>query len=260
MTTPDPTIAQRFRLDGKVAVVTGGSRGIGRAIALGLAEAGADVVIASRDQEKCVEVAGEIAHRGVRGIAVCLDATREASLDDLFARVATDTGGCDVLVHAAGVARMGKALDVPRADLQAMLDVHVLGAVGAAQRAAQQMAGRGGGAVLFVSSTFALAGRSGTLAYSAAKAALLGAVQTLAVEWAPLSIRVNALAPGLVATDMTAGVLADKKIEEKMLKEIPMRRAAHPEEMAGPAVLLCSPAGSFITGHVLVADGGETAR
>jgi 3-oxoacyl-[acyl-carrier protein] reductase len=254
------TEGPQFRLEGKVAVVTGGSRGIGRAIALALASAGADVVVASRDQSRCLEVAGEVARRGVRGIAVCLDATREESLDELFARVQTDTGGCDVLVHAAGLAKMGKAAEVPRADLQAMLDVHLLGALGAAQRASRQMAGRGGGAVLFVSSTFALAGRSGTLAYTVAKAGLLGAVQTLAVEWAPLAIRVNALAPGLVATDMTAGVLADKKIEEKMLREIPMRRAASPEEMAGPALLLCSSAGSFITGTVLVADGGETAR
>lgn len=253
-------MAGSFRLEGKVAVVTGGSRGIGRAIAIGLAEAGADVVVASRDQERCVEVAAEIAHRGVRGVAVCLDATSEKSLDDLFERVQLDCGGCDVLVHAAGLAKMGKAIEVPRADLQQMLDVHVLGAIGAAQRAARQMSGRGGGAVLFVTSIFAMAGRSGTLAYGAAKAALLGAVQTLAVEWAPLSIRVNALAPGLVATAMTAGVLSDKAVEEKMLKLIPMRRAASPDEMAGPALLLCSPAGSFITGHVLVADGGETAR
>jgi NAD(P)-dependent dehydrogenase (short-subunit alcohol dehydrogenase family) len=256
----DENALGRFRLDGKVAVVTGGSRGIGRAIALGLADAGADVVIASRDQDKCILVAGEIGHRGVRGFGVCLDATREASLDELFERVLRDTGGCDVLVHAAGLARMGKATEVPRDDLQAMVDVHLLGAIGAAQRAAKQMSGRGGGAILFVTSTFALVGRSGTLAYAAAKAGLLGAVQTLAVEWAPLGIRVNALAPGLVATDMTAGVLADKKIEEKMLREIPMRRAANPEEMVGPALLMCSPAGSFITGHVLVADGGETTR
>lgn len=253
------TISERFRLDGKNAVVTGGSRGIGRAIALGLAEQGANVVVASRDMGKCVEVAGEIAHLGVRGIGVCCDASKEADIASLFERTAADLGGCDVLVHCAGMAGSGKpSLDLPRADVQRALDVHLLGGITAAQQAAEQMGQRGGGAIVLVTSVWGLGGASRTLDYGVAKAGLAHAVKVLAIEWASKRIRVNGLAPGFVETEMTA-VLPDAA-RDRLVGRAPLRRAASPDEMAAPAVFLCSDAASYVTGHVLLADGGDRAR
>ena len=251
-------IGERFRLDGKVAVVTGGSRGIGRAIALALAQQGADVVVASRDVSRCVETAGELAHLGVRGLGVCTDVSKEEDVESLFGRVADELGGCDVFVHCAGRAVGTPSLDVPREELQQMLDLHLLGGIAGAQRAARQMEQRGGGAILLVTSVWGLGGASATLSYGVAKAGLAHTVKVLAVEWARHGIRVNGLAPGPVETDMTAE-LSDAA-RDKLVARCPMRRMATPEEMAGPAVFLCSEAASYVSGHVLVADGGERAR
>lgn len=255
MSRPGP---ERFSLSGRVAVVTGGSRGIGRAIALALADAGASVVVASRDEGACGRVAAEIAELGVRGVAVQCDATSEAQVATLFERVASELGGTDVLIHCAGLQSSTLAREVERDELRRMMDVHYYGAITAAQRARSQMKDKGGGAIVFVTSVFGLGGTPTQLAYGSAKAALAHAVKVLAVEWARDGVRVNGLAPGFVDTDMTADLPSDTR--ERLLRRIPMRRAATPDEMAGPAVMLCSDAASYITGQVLAADGGELAR
>ncbi len=251
-------IQEKFRLDDKVAVVTGGSRGIGRAIALALADAGAHVVIASRNGTNCLEVAGEIAHRGVRGLGIACDVTDEESIVHLFDEVAGQLGGTDVFVHAAGIAAGAPAADVGREDITTMLDIHLLGGITASQRAGMQMEARGGGAILLVTSVWGLGAATGTLAYGVAKAGLAHAVKVLALEWARKNIRVNGLAPGLVDTDMTADLPTPAR--EKMVARIPMRRPATPEEMAGPGLFLCTDAASYVTGQILAADGGERAR
>lgn len=250
----------RFRVDGRIAVVTGGSRGIGRAISIGLAEAGADVVVASRDMARTLETAREVAHLGRRGIGIACDVADPASVESLFARVADELGGVDLFVHCAGVARMGAALTLDREMLAGMMDIHYFGGVRAAQLAAQQMMGRGGGAMLFVTSIWGLGGQPYALAYGGAKAALANAVKTLAIEWAKHGIRVNGLAPGLVETDMTADVRGSDELHARMLKSIPLRRGAAADEMAGPALFLLSDAASYVTGEILVADGGTRAR
>lgn len=251
-------IQERFRLDGKVAVITGGSRGIGRAIALAMADAGAHVVVASRNGTTCVEVAGEIAHRGVRGVGIACDVSDEDAIVHLFDEVAAQLGGTDVFVHAAGIAGGAPAADTARDDIASMLDIHLLGGITASQRAGMQMEARGGGSILLVTSVWGLGAASGTLAYGVAKAGLAHAVKVLALEWARKNIRVNGLAPGLVDTDMTAGLPAQAR--EKMVSRIPLRRPATPEEMAGPALFLTSDAASYVTGQVLAADGGERVR
>jgi NAD(P)-dependent dehydrogenase (short-subunit alcohol dehydrogenase family) len=251
-------LAEAIRLEGKVAVVTGGSSGIGRAVALACADEGADVVVAARRAERCAEVAAEAAARGVRAVGVECDVTSDDHLDRLFARVAAELGGADVFVHAAGVSSPRAASEVGRGDLSRMMAIHLEGAVAGAQRASAQMEARGGGAVLFVTSVFGLGGEANTLAYGAAKAALAHAVKVLAIEWARRDVRVNGIAPGLVDTDMTADLPAG--VRDKLLRRIPMRRAAAPEEIAAAAVFLCSPAASYVTGHTLVVDGGERAR
>jgi NAD(P)-dependent dehydrogenase (short-subunit alcohol dehydrogenase family) len=240
---------------GKVAVVTGGSRGIGRAIALGLGRAGVTVAVASRDGEACGRVAAEI---GGGAIGVACDAAAPGDLEQLFERVRAELGGTDLLVHAAGLSSVAWASDVPRDELVRQLDVHYVGAVAAAQRARRQMIERGGGAILFVTSVWGLGAQPASLAYGAAKAALVQAVKVLAVEWARDRIRVNGLAPGLVETDMTAEMT--KEVRDKLVSRIPLRRAATPDEMVGPALFLLGDGASYVTGHVLVADGGERAR
>ena len=244
----------RFRLDGKVAVVTGGSRGIGLALAGGFVEAGASVVLASRDRVRCEEAAHAL---GGDALGFACDVAAPDDVTALFERVAQVRGGTDIFVHCAGLAGGAFATNVTSGDLQQMLDVHYLGGVRAAQCAATQMRERGGGAVLLVTSLWGLVGRTATLAYGGAKAALAHAVKVLAIEWARDGIRVNGLAPGLVETDMTAG-LSDRQ-RERMLARIPFGRAARPQEMVGPALLLCSDGGGYVTGQVLVVDGGEHA-
>ncbi len=240
------------RLDGRVAVVTGASRGIGHAIAAGLAARGARVVVSARDAARCAETAARLG-----GVGIPCDVADDAQVRALFEQV-HDLGGADVFVSCAGLGGGHLAARTERADLQAMLDVHFLGAMTGARLAAEQMRSKGRGAMLFVTSIWGLGGASGTLAYGAAKAALAHAVKVLALEWARDGIRVNGLAPGYVATDMTADL--PDAARDKMLSRIPLRRAARPEEMAGPACFLCSDEASYVTGHVLVADGGERAR
>lgn len=247
-------------LEQKVVVVTGGSRGIGRSIALGLASAGADVVIASRDGARCIEVAGEVARRGVRGIGVRCDVSKEADILSLFDTVSTELGGTDVFIHCAGVATSSWATEATREELQQMLDIHYLGGLTGAQCAASQMRGRGGGSIIFVTSVWGLGGQPKALAYGGAKAALAQSVRTLSIEWARDGIRVNGLAPGLVATEMTSHITASDDLLGKMVRQIPLGRAAEPEEMAGPALFLASRASSYVTGQILVADGGWRAR
>lgn len=240
------------RLDDKLAVVTGASRGIGLAIARGLADRGARVIVSSRDPESCARAATDLG-----GVGVTCDVADDAQVRALFDAVAQH-GGADVFVSCAGLGGGRLAAKTDRAELQTMLDVHYLGAMTGARLAAEQMRAKGGGAMLFVTSIWGLGGASGTLAYGAAKAALAHSVKVLALEWARDGIRVNGLAPGYVATDMTADL--PDAARDKMLSRIPLRRAARPEEMAGPACFLCSDDASYVTGHVLVADGGERAR
>lgn len=242
-----------FRLDGRVAVVTGGSRGIGRAVAEALRDAGADVWVTSRSAESAHERAEAI---GVRG-AGC-DVTDAAQVAALFEAVAAESGGTDVLVCAAGLSSAAKAADVSLAEMRRMHELHVLGSLTCAQAAHPQMKARGGGAVLLVTSVWGLGGQPGTLPYGVAKAGLAHAVKVMALEWARDGIRVNGLAPGFVETAMTAEVAP--AIKEKLIGRVPMRRGARPEEMAGPALLLCSDAASYVTGQILAADGGERAR
>ncbi|MCA9602153.1 MAG: SDR family oxidoreductase [Polyangiales bacterium] len=258
MSEPRASTLDRFRLDRKVAVVTGGSRGIGRAIARSFAEAGATVVIASRNAAHVMATAEEIHREHREAYGIPCDVSDPKALDHLFERVAEMCGGTDVFVHAAGVSSVGFAQDAPRDELQRMLDVHYLAGVRGAQLACAQMRERGGGSIVLVSSVWGLGGATASLAYGSAKAALAHAVKVMGIEWARYGVRANALAPGFVDTDMTDEM--DAKTRDKLVARVPMRRMASPDEMAGPALFLASGASSYMTGQVLVADGGERAR
>ncbi len=250
----------RFDLHGRTALVVGGSRGIGRAAALALAASGADVLVASRDEEACKKVAAEIERTGRRGFAGRADAAREADLQALFDRVDQTLGGCDILVNCAGIAQLGPAAETTRADFDRILGIHLYGAADACRFAYPRMKRRGRGAIVNVASVWGLGGQKLAATYGAAKAALINYTKVLAVEWAQDGIRVNAVAPGLIETDMTAAALGDPALKVKLTKAVPQRRAASPEEVGWPIAFLCSAAASFITGAVLVIDGGLRAR
>ncbi|MFT5358024.1 MAG: 2-deoxy-D-gluconate 3-dehydrogenase [Polyangiales bacterium] len=242
-----------FSLQGQRALVTGGSRGIGGAIADGLAAAGAEMNIVARSSGPC-----EAKAKALGGRAFPCDVTQHDAFK-LAMDAAGGDPGLDIFVACAGASHSGSASSLAMSDLQRMFEIHVKAAIYGAQLAAEQMRKAGkGGSILLVTSVWGLGGQPGTLAYGTAKAALAHAVRVLAIEWARDNIRVNGLAPGFVDTDMTADV--GDVVRGKLLARVPMRRAAKPEEMAGPALFLCSPAASYVTGQILAADGGERAR
>jgi len=253
-TTPRPaSVLDAFRLDGKVAVVTGGNRGLGRAFAEALAQAGARVAIAARDAARSREVAGEL-----DVLAVDLDVTDAASVEAMAERVTGELGPIDVLVNNAGVCYHRPALEVREDEWRSVWDVNVDGLWHCSQVVGAQMVERGTGVIVNIGSISALIVNRPQMqpAYNASKAAVHQLTKSLAAEWAPHGVRVNALAPGYVKTEMAP--VEDPRFKPRWVDDAPMQRYAVPEELGPSLVYLASPASSFMTGSVLVVDGGYT--
>ncbi|WP_254537833.1 SDR family NAD(P)-dependent oxidoreductase [Halomarina litorea] len=254
-------VTDMFDLSGRVAVVTGGSRGIGRAIALGLADAGATVVPTARSADDVQETVDRIEDAGGEGLAETVDVADVESVESLFDRVGEELGGADVVVNNAGI-NPGNALGTPdRVDpegFDTVMDVNLRGAFLCA-RAATEHLQKDGGSVVNVASVGGLVGLPRQHPYVASKHGLVGITKSLALDWAP-DVRVNCLAPGYVATDLTEDLTSDDDLRAAILRQTPLDRFADPEEIAGPAVFLASDAASYVTGSVLTADGGWTAR
>jgi NAD(P)-dependent dehydrogenase (short-subunit alcohol dehydrogenase family) len=253
-------LSSLFDLSGRVAIVTGGSRGLGRAMALGLAKAGASVVVASRKREACEGVVAEIAalDTKARGFAV---AVRMQEADDIKGLVDTtiaEFGRIDIVINNAGTVldRSLETLD-PTAFVGA-LTTNLLGPLLLVQAARPHLAASGHGAVVNISSIAGFAGSRGRYLYPPAKAALAQATKSLALDLAAENIRVNAISPGTFRTDMVEKAFDDAMLG-RIATAIPAGRIADPNEIVGPALLLVSDAGSFITGEVLTVDGGATA-
>jgi 2-deoxy-D-gluconate 3-dehydrogenase len=250
-----------FRLDGQVAVVTGASRGLGQAMAMALAQAGADIVgIASSDQ---TQTASLVEATGQRFMALPLDlgSTTAAEQAACINRAAQWQGRLDVLVNNAGIIRRADALDTTAEDWRAVLNINLDAAFYLAQAAARHMqAQQRGGSIINIASMLSFQGGIRVPAYAAAKSALTGLTRALCNEWAPLGIRVNAIAPGYMATDNTAALQADPQRNATILARIPAGRWGHPEDMGGAVVFLASQAAVYVNGHTLAVDGGWLAR
>ena len=251
-----------FRLDGKVAAVTGGARGIGRAAAVALAGAGAAVAILDRDAATAESTARAIGAAGTSVSVHAADVTDEPALERAFATAVQHHGGIDILVNNAGTAMRHPALDHPIADWDRVVAVNLTGVFLASRIAARSMISRGGGAIVNLASIMGFSGGGlyPNISYQATKGAVVNMTRALAVEWATQGIRVNAVAPTWVRTDLTSSLLDQPGIVDRIAELTPLRRLATPEEVAQAILFLASPAAAMITGHTLPVDGGFLAQ
>jgi len=239
------------QLDGKVAMVTGSTRGIGRAIAAALAGAGAKVAVIGRDAARAEQAAGEIGH-GAKGFAC--DVTSEESVTAAVAAVEKELGGIDILVNNAGVTKDNVFLRLQDADWDVVLEANLKGAFRTIRAASRGMMKKRWGRIINVSSVVGLIGNKGQANYAASKAGLLGLTKSIARELASRGITVNAVAPGFIETDMTAALTPEQR--DVLSKQIPLERLGTPEDIAKAVLFLASDGASYITGQVLIVDGG----
>lgn len=251
-----------FRLDGRVAVVTGGARGIGRAAAAALAAAGAAVAILDRDAATAETTAKAIAAEGLAVSVHTADVADEAALELAFGTAIQHHGGIDILVNSAGIGLRHPALDHPLADWERVIAVNLTGVFLCSRIAARNMTSRGGGAIVNLASIMGFSGGGlyPNVSYQATKGAVVNMTRALAVEWAQSGIRVNAVAPTWVRTELTAAVLDQPGVLDRIAALTPLRRLATPEEVANAILFLASPAAGMITGHTLPVDGGFLAQ
>lgn len=250
-----------FDLNGKTAIVTGSSRGIGRAIAEALAEAGANVVISSRKQDACDAVAAAINESRGReqAVAIAASISDKAALENLVAQTRERFGGVDILVcNAATNSAYGPMLGLEDSHFRKIFENNVLSNHWLINMVAPEMIEKKDGAIIIVSSIGALIGSDVIGAYNISKAADLQLVRNLSVELGQHNIRVNAIAPGVVRTDFARALWEDPKAEKRLQGATPLGRIGEPEDIAGAAVFLASQAGAYVSGHTLVIDGGST--
>lgn len=247
-------------LASQVAVVIGGTRGIGRALSLGLARAGASVVVSSRSAEAVAAVVSEIDALGMPALGVPADVSRFDDVEALMRAAVERFGRIDVLVNNAAINPLWKRAErLTLEDWDSIMAVDLRGAFFACQAAGKVMLEQRSGRIVNVASVTALRGTARGLPYTAAKAGLIAVTQTLAAEWCAHGIRVNAVAPGFFATDLTRGLMDNEGLYRDIVAKVPMQRFAQPEEMVGMVVYLASEASSYVTGQVFVVDGGYSA-
>jgi NAD(P)-dependent dehydrogenase (short-subunit alcohol dehydrogenase family) len=251
-------VLDAFDLTGKVAVVTGGNTGLGEAFVRALSEAGASVAIAARTRDRSEAVAKDISSSGGKAIAVTLDVTDRESVERMIEEVTELLGPVDVLVNNAGLCYHRPAAEVPEDEWMDVFDVNVHGLWNCAQSVGRRMIGNGGGVIVNVGSISAMIVNRPQMqpAYNASKAAVHQLTKSLAAEWAPHGVRVNALAPGYVKTEMAP--VDEPQFRRHWIEDVPMQRYAMPEELGPSLVYLASGASAFMTGSVLVIDGGYT--
>jgi NAD(P)-dependent dehydrogenase (short-subunit alcohol dehydrogenase family) len=251
-----------FDLTGKVGVVTGAARGLGRAAAIGLASHGADVAVLDLDRERCASTVDAIGELGRRAVAYGCDVADEAAVQTVVEQIARDFGHIDILVNIAGITARIPTHEMPAATVRRLMEVNYYGTFWMCKEVGKVMLAQGSGNIINMSALgggFLGTGR-GNAAYSSTKGAIASLTKELACEWGERGIRVNAVAPCWFQTEMNANsIFANKRFMEQVLTKLPMRRIGQPHELVGPIVFLASEASSMITGLVLPVDGGAAA-
>jgi len=254
-------VLDTFRLDGKIALITGGGRGLGKAMATALAEAGADVALAGRTLGPCEEAAAEIAATtGRRARAFAADVTKGDDVTRLAAQVAESLGPIDILVNNAGNNIRGATHELTEADWDSVIDTNLKGPFLVARAIGPGMAKRGWGRIVNLGSILGAVALGGRAPYASSKAGVINLTRVMALEWAGTGVTANAICPGPFATEMNLPLLNDPVKYQEFVKKIPMGRWGELDEITGAVVFLSSPASSFVTGSALFVDGGWTAQ
>ena len=254
------TSQKLFDLTGKVAVVTGGNGGIGLGIAMGLAGAGANIVIAARSVEKTAQALEDIRTLGVEAHGITVDVTQEPAIQRMVTSTIDHMGRLDILVNNSGIAVRAQPQELTSAQWDSVMDVNLRGAFLASKEAYAQMVKAGGGKVINVGSMYSIFGSDWGSPYAASKGGLVQLTKSLAVAWAKDNIQVNAVLPGWIVTDLTRGIQdADPNRYDNISRRIPTGRWGEPSELAGAAVFLASTASDYVTGATLAVDGGYSS-
>ena len=254
-------VLEKFRVDGKIALITGGTRGLGRTMAAALAEAGADIAITGRTMAPSEQAANELAAAsGRRCRAYQADVTSSADVERLAAAVDSDFGRVDILINNAGTNIRGPLEQLTEADWDTVVDTNLKGPFLCARAIGPGMVRRGWGRVINIGSVLGVIALAGRAPYASSKAGIINLTRVLALEWAGTGVTANALCPGAFGTEMNRQLLDDPVKYAEFVKRIPMGRWGEPDELAGAVVFLASDASSYVTGSSLFVDGGWTAR
>lgn len=253
-------ILDKFKLDGKIALVTGASSGLGQSIAISLAEAGADVACHCHTAGKADETSTRIEKLGRRSVEIAGDMADKAVPARLVSEVVTKFGRIDILINNAGTIRRSPAVDYTEDDWTTVLEVNLSSVFRLSQAAGKMMIEQGGGKIVNIASLLSFQGGITVPAYTASKSGVAGLTKALSNEWAKYNVNVNAIAPGYFETNNTTALRADETRNRQILERIPAGRWGAPEDLAGAAVFLSSAASDYLQGHILVVDGGWMAR
>jgi len=249
-----------FSLEGKTVLVTGATRGLGQEICSGLGTVGARLVVVGRDAQRSESVCTAITEAGGDAVPAVCDISDEEQIEALVDDVVGRYGAPDVLVNNAGIAPQGSLLDMPADTIRSTLDTNLLGTILVTRAFGPHLVQRPGTAVINIGSVDGVVGTPGLVAYCASKGGVVQFTRALAAEWARFGVRVNCLCPGYFSTDINAEQLADPELLGKVLRRIPLRRLGQPDELVPSVLYLATAASQYVTGQLLLVDGGESAR